>query len=43
MILAAFTYENLLLVFQSSFRLEIAVSLEEDLIMFKRTRRPSTC
>ena len=42
MILAAFTYENLLLIFQSSFRLEIAVSVEEELKMFKRTWRLST-
>ena len=42
MFLAAFTYENSLLIFQSSFRLEIAVSVEEDLKMFKRTWRLST-
>ena len=42
MILAAFTYENLLLIFQSSFRLEIAVSVEEDLKIFKRSWRLST-
>ena len=42
MILAAFTYENLLLIFQSSFRLEIVVSVEEDLKIFKRSWRLST-
>ena len=42
MILAAFTSENSLLIFQSSFRLEIVVSVEEDLKIFKRSWYLST-
>ena len=42
MILAAFTYKNSLLIFQSSFRLEKVVSVEEDLKIFKSSWRLST-